>query len=264
VTVRACLFDLDGVLTQTAMVHAAAWKEVFDRFLRAHALREGVPLVPFDEARDYERYVDGKPRFDGVRSFLASRGIRLPDGTPGGGDSPEPEAETVTALGERKNELVLRMLRRDGVAVYDGSARYVRAVREAGLSRAVVSASANCGEALEAAGIADLFDVRVDAIVAERERLRGKPAPDTFLAAAAALGVEPSRCVVVGDIGADVGAAGTAGARAILVPTPVTRPEEVAAAPELAPDLATVADLLLGPAARDAIPAPDRRTAVAA
>ena len=197
VTVRACLFDLDGVLTRTATVHAAAWKEVFDRFLRAHALRAGVPFVPFDAARDYERYVDGKPRFDGVRSFLDSRGIRL-------------EPETVTALGECKNELVLTLLRRDGVEAYDGSTRYVLAVREAGLPCAVVSASANCREALEAAGIADLFDVRVDAIVAEREHLRGKPAPDTFLAAAERLDVRPREAAVFEDAlaGITAGAAG--------------------------------------------------------
>jgi beta-phosphoglucomutase family hydrolase len=205
-TIRACLFDLDGVLTQTAKVHAAAWKEMFDAYLRARAGKTGEDFVPFDPGHDYAEYVDGKPRYDGVRSFLASRGIRLPEGTP---DDP-PDAETVCGLGNRKNELVLELLRRDGVEAYEGSVRYVRAVRDAGLGRAVVSASANCREVLYAAGIEDLFQVRIDGIVAEREHLRGKPAPDTFLAAARKLGVEPVDAAVFEDALAGV-AAGRAG-----------------------------------------------------
>src|SRR5207237_7431017 len=150
-SVHACLFDLDGVLTQTATVHAAAWKDMFDAYLRARSLRTGEAFVAFDRVLDYDTYVDGKPRADGTRAFLASRGIQLPEGTP---DDP-PEAETVRGLGNRKNELVLDLLRRDGVETYEGSVRYVQAVRDAGLRRAVVSASANCREVLRAAGIED-------------------------------------------------------------------------------------------------------------
>jgi beta-phosphoglucomutase family hydrolase len=204
--IRACLFDLDGVLTQTANVHAAAWKEMFDAFLRANAERVGEPFVAFDAVEDYGEYVDGKPRYDGVRSFLASRGIQLPEGDP----SDPPEAETISGLGNRKNELVLSMIHRRGVQPYEGSIRYVRAVREAGLRRAVVSSSANTREVLAAAGIEDLFEERIDAIAALRQHLQGKPAPDTFLAAARALGVEPSQAAVFEDALAGV-AAGQAG-----------------------------------------------------
>ena len=204
--IRACLFDLDGVLTQTATVHAAAWKEMFDAFLDAHATRTGSAFVPFDPVRDYDEYVDGKPRYDGVRSFLAARGIQLPDGSP----DDLPAAETVHGLGNRKNELVLALIDRNGVAAYEGSVRYVHAVRDARLHRAVVSSSANCKEVLEAAGIDDLFEVRIDAIVARREHLQGKPAPDTFLAAARALGVKPAEAAVFEDALAGV-AAGRAG-----------------------------------------------------
>jgi beta-phosphoglucomutase family hydrolase len=205
-TIRACLFDLDGVLTQTAKVHAAAWKEMFDAYLRARAEQAGEEFVPFDPIHDYAEYVDGKPRYDGVRSFLASRGIELPEGSL---DDP-PDAETVTGLGNRKNELVLELIRRDGVEAYDGSVRYVRAVRDAGLLRAVVSASANCREVLEAAGIEDLFEVRIDGIVSDRKHLRGKPAPDTFLAAAEELDVEPEDASVFEDAlaGVEAGRAG--------------------------------------------------------
>jgi beta-phosphoglucomutase family hydrolase len=204
--IRACLFDLDGVLTQTARVHAAAWKEMFDAFLRDRAGRAGEKLVPFDPVADYDTYVDGKPRYDGVRSFLASRGIRLPEGDP----SDPPSAETVYGLGNRKNELVLAMLKRDGVQVYEGSVRYVRAVRDAGLHRAVVSASANCREVLQAAGIEDLFEVRIDGIVVEEKHLKGKPAPDTFLAAAEELGAKPAEAAVFEDAlaGVEAGRAG--------------------------------------------------------
>jgi beta-phosphoglucomutase family hydrolase len=204
--IRAGLFDLDGVVTPTARVHAAAWKQMFDAFLRERAARSGEPFVEFDEVADYDEYVDGKPRLDGVRSFLAARGIELPDGDP---DDP-PGAATVSGLGSRKNELVLAMIERDGVETYDGSVRYLHAARAAGLRRAVVTSSANCGQVLDAAGIADLFEVRVDGVVAKRERLHGKPAPDTFLAAARALEVEPAAAAVFEDALAGV-AAGQAG-----------------------------------------------------
>ena len=207
--IRACLFDLDGVLTQTARVHAAAWKEMFDGFLRERADRTPEKFVPFDPVADYDTYVDGKPRYDGVRSFLASRGIELPEGKPGD----PPSAETVYGLGNRKNELVLAMLKRDGVQVYEGSIRYVRAVRAAGLHRAVVSASANCREVLQAAGIEDLFEVRIDGIVVEQKHLKGKPAPDTFLAAAEELGAKPGEAAVFEDAlaGVEAGRAGRFG-----------------------------------------------------
>jgi beta-phosphoglucomutase family hydrolase len=204
--IKACLFDLDGVLTQTARVHAAAWKKMFDAFLRKRAEQTGEPFVPFDPVKDYDEYVDGKPRYDGVRSFLASRGIELPEGEP---DDP-PTAETVHGLGNRKNELVLALLERDGVEPYEGSVRYVQAVRDAGLRRAVVSSSANTRQVLEAAGIADLFEVRIDGLVAEHEHLKGKPAPDTFLAAARRLEVEAAAAAVFEDALAGV-AAGRAG-----------------------------------------------------
>jgi beta-phosphoglucomutase family hydrolase len=201
--IRACLFDLDGVLTDTARVHAAAWKEMFDAFLREHADQTGEPFVPFDPVQDYDEYVDGKPRYDGVRSFLASRGIELPEAR-------------VRALGDRKNELVQALIERDGVEAYEGSVRYVRAVREAGLRRAVVSSSANTREVLEAAAIADLFEVRIDGIVAVEEHLKGKPAPDTFLAGARKLGVEPAEAAVFEDALAGV-AAGRAGSFGFVV-----------------------------------------------
>jgi beta-phosphoglucomutase family hydrolase len=204
--VRACLFDLDGVLTQTAKVHAAAWKEMFDDFLRRYAQQTGTAFVPFDPVADYDTYVDGKPRADGTRSFLESRGIHLPEGSP---DDP-PDADTVHGLGTRKNDIVLQMIHRDGVQAFAGSVKYVRAVRDAGLARAVVSSSSNCRDVLVAAGIEDLFDVRIDGVVAEREHLRGKPAPDTFLAAARALGVPPAAAAVFEDAlaGVEAGRAG--------------------------------------------------------
>jgi beta-phosphoglucomutase family hydrolase len=204
--ITACLFDLDGVLTQTAKVHARAWKEMFDGFLRERAERTGEPFHEFDRPTDYDEFVDGKPRLDGVRSFLESRGIELPMGAP----SDPPDAETIHALGTRKNDLVLALIREQGVEPYAGSVRYVEAAREAGLRRAVVSASTNCRDVLAAAGIEELFEVVVDGVVAEREGLAGKPAPDTFLAAARAFGVPPAQAVVYEDAQAGV-QAGRAG-----------------------------------------------------
>ena len=203
--IRACLFDLDGVLTQTALLHAAAWKDVFDAFLRSRADTTGVAFEPFDPM-DYAEYVDGKLRYDGVRSFLSSRGIDLPEGDPG--DSPD--AATVCGLGNRKNELVVTLIRRRGVEIYEGSVQYVRAAREAGIRRAVVSASKNCHDILLAAGIDDLFEEVIDGTVAERMHLRGKPAPDTFLAASEVLGVLPADAAVFEDAlaGVEAGRAG--------------------------------------------------------
>ena len=203
---RACLFDLDGVLTETATVHAAAWKQMFDAYLRERAARTGDEFVPFDDGSDYGEYVDGKPRYDGVRSFLESRGIDLPQGA----EDDAPDAETVCGLGNRKNEIVLKLIRERGVDAYPGSVSYLEAARDAGLRRAVVSSSTNCRDVLEAAGIEDFFEVRIDGVVAERDHLAGKPAPDTFLAAAKALDLAPDQAAVFEDALAGV-AAGHAG-----------------------------------------------------
>jgi beta-phosphoglucomutase family hydrolase len=204
--IAACLFDMDGVLTQTAKVHARAWKQMFDEFLKRRAKETGENQSPFDLVDDYERYVDGKPRYDGVRDFLASRHVDLPDGTP---DDP-PDANTVAGLGNRKNDLVQRLIREDGVQVYDGSMRYVKAVRDAQLRTAVVSSSKNTDEVLAAAGIAGLFDDVVDGHAVEDRGLHGKPAPDTFLAAARDLDVEPGNAAVFEDAlaGVEAGRAG--------------------------------------------------------
>ncbi|WP_328407704.1 beta-phosphoglucomutase family hydrolase [Streptomyces violaceus] len=204
--IHACLFDLDGVVTKTAVVHAAAWKEMFDAFLRE---RDGEDYRPFDAASDYDEYVDGRPRADGVRTFLASRGIDLPDGDP---DDP-PGARTVHGLGSRKNELVLEKIRTDGVEAYDGTLRYLEAVRAHGLSTAIVSSSANCRDVLRAIGAEHFFDVRIDGVVAAERELPGKPRPDTFLAAAGDLGVEPAAAAVFEDAlaGMDAGRAGRFG-----------------------------------------------------
>jgi beta-phosphoglucomutase family hydrolase len=207
--ITTCLFDLDGVLTQTAAVHARAWKEMFDEFLRDWAERTGEPFHPFDRPTDYDEYVDGKPRLDGVRSFLESRGIPLPMGSP----TDPPEAETIHALGTRKNDLVLELIREQGVEPFEGSVRFVEAARDQGLRRAVVSSSTNCRDVLIAAGIDHLFEVRIDGVVAEREHLAGKPAPDTFLAGARKLGAEPADAAVFEDAlaGVEAGRAGAFG-----------------------------------------------------
>ncbi|MBL7257414.1 HAD family hydrolase [Paractinoplanes lichenicola] len=210
--VTACLFDLDGVLTQTALVHNAAWKQTFDTFLQAWSAQHGQAFVPFDSGADYHDYVDGRPRADGVRTFLASRQITLPEGTPDDG----PDQQTVNGIGNRKNLLVLQKIKEGAVQVYDGSVDYLKAAKEAGLRRAVVSASANCKDVLEAAGIADLIEVRVDGVTAREQNLPGKPAPDTFLYAAAQLGLPPESCAVYEDAQAGV-AAGRAGKFGIVV-----------------------------------------------
>jgi beta-phosphoglucomutase family hydrolase len=194
---RACLFDLDGVLTQTEKLHTAAWKQVFDDYLGERSRESGQPFVPFDPIRDYTLHVDGKLRMDGAQSFLASRGIVLPE-------------EMVRDLADRKDEILLQLLGQQRVETYEGSVRYVHAAREAGLRTAVVSSSKHCQQALASAGIADLFDARIDGIVAASEHLAGKPAPDTYLAAAHAVGVSPQQAAVFEDAlaGVEAGRAG--------------------------------------------------------
>jgi beta-phosphoglucomutase family hydrolase len=211
-SVRLCLFDLDGVLTRTAAQHTAAWAETFDAYLQERAARDGEPFAPFDPHLDYTRYVDGKPRQDGTRDFLRSRGIDLPLGAP---DDP-PDRETVWGVSARKNARVHAVIARDGVEVFEGSVDYVRAARAAGLRTAVVSSSANTTLVLGAAGITDLFEVQVDGLVARERGLPGKPAPDTFLAAARELGGGPQDAAVFEDALSGV-AAGRAGGFAYVV-----------------------------------------------
>ena len=207
----AVLFDLDGVLTDTARLHAASWKKMFDGFLRQRAEATGELFRPF-EMDDYRQYVDGMPRYDGVRDFLKSRAIELPEGSP---EDP-PDRETVCGLGNRKNEMVTEVIESVGVDAYPGSVALVKYVRKHGLRTAVVSASANCAEVLEQAKIGELFEVRVDGIVLKERHLRGKPEPDSFLEAARQLGVEPGRAVVVEDAISGV-QAGHAGAFGLVV-----------------------------------------------
>lgn len=210
--VRACLFDLDGVLTDTASVHTRAWKAMFDAYLSARAQRTGEPFVPFDPVRDYRQFVDGRKREDGVRSFLASRGVQLPEGD---ADDP-PDAETVQGLGNRKNAAFRQTLRDTGVEVFDGSRRYLQAVAAAGLRTAVVSASANAGEILAITGLEKFIERRVDGVTLRTEHIAGKPAPDSFLRAAQLLGVEPGAATVFEDALSGV-AAGRAGGFGFVV-----------------------------------------------
>jgi len=210
--VSACLFDLDGVLTDTASVHTKAWKAMFDAYLSQRAQSTGEKFVPFDSASDYRKYVDGKKREDGVRSFLQSRGIELPDGNP---DDPG-DAETISGLGNRKNDMFQKVLHDDGVEVFDGSRRYLEAVSAAGLRIAVVSASANTPEVLEITGLDRFVQQRVDGNTLREEHIPGKPAPDSFLRAAQLLGVDPDAGAVFEDALAGV-AAGRAGHFGLVV-----------------------------------------------
>ncbi|MDK2846947.1 MAG: trehalose 6-phosphate phosphatase [Desulfuromonadales bacterium] len=191
----AVIFDMDGVVTRTAKVHAAAWKEMFDDFLKEYAERSSDHFEPFSIEHDYTRYVDGKPRYDGVRDFLASRNIEIPPGEP---DDP-PDKETVCGLGNRKNRRFQQMLSERGAECYESTVIFIRKLRKAGIATGVISASKNCREVLEAAGVANLFDVRVDGIDAERLAIPGKPEPDIFREAVRRLGVSPGRTVVVED-----------------------------------------------------------------
>jgi beta-phosphoglucomutase family hydrolase len=193
--IEACLFDVDGVLTATAAVHAVAWKEMFDAFLAARPPRDGEDHRPFALPGDYAAHVDGRLRPDGVRAFLASRGITLPEGAL----DDAPGADTVHGLGARKNRRVVEIIASGAVEAFPGWVRYVEAARAAGLRRAVVSSSRNCAAVLAAAGIDGLFEARVDGVVAAERGLPGKPAPDMFLAAASDLGVDPASCAVFED-----------------------------------------------------------------
>jgi beta-phosphoglucomutase family hydrolase len=191
----AVLLDLDGVITDTAGIHAACWKQMFDEYLQKRATQRGEAHRPFDPATDYRLHVDGKPRFDGVRDFLTSRGIQLPEGTP----NDPPQAETVGGLGNRKNDLVNKIIEDAGVEPYAGSVKLIRQLRHHGFKIAVVTSSQNCAAVLRAAKLDAFFEVRVDGNTILAEHLAGKPAPDTFLMAAKLLGVVPSRAVVIED-----------------------------------------------------------------
>ena len=206
---EAVIFDLDGVVTRTARLHAAAWKQMFDDYLRE---RGDAKQAPFDEVQDYRRYVDGKPRYDGVRSFLQARGIDLPEGSP----DDHPQQQTICALGNRKNALFMQLLEREGAEVFESTVDLIRALRRAGIKTAVVSSSRNCVAVLESVGALELFDAKVDGVDAQRSHLKGKPAPDIFLAAARALDVPPQRAVVVEDALAGV-EAGHAGGFALVI-----------------------------------------------
>ncbi len=199
-------------MTDTARIHAACWKQLFDAFLQERAARLGEAFVPFDLDSDYASYVDGKPRLDGTRDFLASRGIQLLEGQAGD----PPEKETVHGLSSRKDGLFLKVLRSQGIEAYEGSKALVRQLRQTGIHTAVVSSSHNCEEVLEAAGMAGDFEARVDGVVIDELGLKGKPAPDSFLEAARRLDVAPERCVVVEDALSGV-AAGRAGAFGLVI-----------------------------------------------
>jgi beta-phosphoglucomutase family hydrolase len=207
--VRACLFDLDGVLTDTASVHTKAWKAMFDAYLSDRAKRTGDKFVPFDEVADYREYVDGKKREDGVRSFLESRDIHLPDGSPDDSD----DAETIYGLGNRKNEMFQKVLKEDGVKVFDGSRRYLEAVSAAGLGIAVVSSSANTRDVLEITGLDRFVQQRVDGVTLRDEHIAGKPAPDSYLRGAQLLDVPADAAAVFEDAlsGVEAGRAGNFG-----------------------------------------------------
>jgi beta-phosphoglucomutase family hydrolase len=227
--IEAWLFDLDGVLTDTARVHAAAWKIAFDEVLARHFTDRSGAFRAFDRVDDYERYVDGKPRSDGVRDFLSSRGLTLAEGR----QSDPPDRETICGVGNRKNALVLERLAGQ-VTVFPGSVALVKRLRTAGRRTAVVSASENCTAVLEAAHIAEFFEVTVDGRVAKQEHLRGKPSPDTFLYAASLLGVEPARAAVIEDAPAGV-KAGHSGHFGLVIG--VARRASAAALMEMGADL---------------------------
>jgi beta-phosphoglucomutase family hydrolase len=205
----AVLLDLDGVITDTASIHAACWKQMFDEYLQNRAMQRGEAVRSFDLATDYRLYVDGKPRFDGVRDFLASRDIHLPEGSP----DDSPQAETVGGLGNRKNNLVNKIIEEGGVEPYAGSVKLLHQLRHEGFKIAVVTSSQNCTAVLNAAKLDHFFDVQVDGNTIHAQHLAGKPAPDTFLTAAKMLGIDPARAIVIEDAlsGVEAGSAGNFG-----------------------------------------------------
>ena len=205
----AVLFDLDGVITNTATIHATCWKQMFDEYLQRRATQTGEAFRAFDLANDYRLYVDGKPRYDGVRDFLRSRGIQLPEGSP----EDAPQLETVGGLGNRKNDLVNEVIKAKGVEPYEGSVELIHQFRDQGFKIAVVTSSQNCAVVLKAAKVDDFFDVQVDGNTIHAQHLAGKPAPDTFLMGAKLLGVEPTRAIVIEDAisGVEAGRAGNFG-----------------------------------------------------
>ncbi len=220
----AVIFDLDGIVTRTADLHASAWKRMFDRYLSARASRTGETFAPFRRDHDYTRFVDGKPRYDGVRDFLRSRGIDLPEGAP----TDDPNQETVCGLGNRKNEDFRAILAEKGARCYETTVEFIRGLHRAGIRTAVISASRNAREILSETGVSHLFEVRVDGCDAANLKIPGKPAPDIFLAAAAKLGVTPRRSVVVEDALAGV-AAGQAGKFGLVVGVDrANQPQELA------------------------------------
>ena len=202
----AVLLDLDGVITDTASIHAACWKQMFDEYLQRRAAQRGERFRPFDIGTDYRLYVDGKPRFDGVRDFLTSRNIQLPEGTP----EDSPEAETVGGLGNRKNDLVNKIIEGEGVVPYDGSVELIHQLRGQGFKIAVVTSSQNCSAVLKAAKLEGFFNAQVDGNTIHAQHLAGKPAPDTFLMGAKLLGIDPARAIVIEDAisGVEAGSAG--------------------------------------------------------
>lgn len=207
--IRACLFDMDGVLTQTAKVHSEAWKTMFDGFLKHRAEHDGNTFVPFDIATDYVNYVDGRLRQDGVRTFLQSRGIQIPEGNPDDDET----LETIYGLGNRKNKQVVQLIKTQGVETFADAITFLHAVRRAGIKTAVVSASKNTPDVLQVTNLADQFDFVMHGGIAAEMHLPGKPAPDTFLAAAEALGEPAANCAVLEDAisGVQAGKAGKFG-----------------------------------------------------
>jgi beta-phosphoglucomutase family hydrolase len=247
--VRACIFDLDGVLTASASLHAAAWQETFDELLARHHERSGErfgPWRPFDAQHDYDRYIHGRPRIEGVHTFLASRGIRLPEGSV---DDP-PGVETAYGLSNRKNKALRHRLADEGVSAFEGSTRYLELTNEAGLRCAVVSPSANTEAILARAGLRDLIDAVIDGRVIEREQLHGRPSPDTVLAACRLLRVEPASAVTFETTDAGVAAGRAAGVHAVVAVDRSGRTASLAehGAAQVVPDLGLLIDPVLATA----------------
>ncbi|MDX5348163.1 MAG: beta-phosphoglucomutase family hydrolase, partial [Hymenobacteraceae bacterium] len=219
--IKALIFDLDGVVTQTAKVHAQAWKKMFDQYLQQRGKQENKSYQPLDIKTDYPQYIDGIPRYDGVRNFLKSRNIELPEGEP----NDKPGTETIAGLGNLKNVYFRKVLKTDGVEVYPDTIQFIKEQRQLGLHTAIISASKNCKDVLQAAGLEQLFETRIDGVVAANRKLPGKPAPDVFLEAARELQMVPEECAVFEDARAGV-AAGKAGGFALVIGVNRIGPDE--------------------------------------